>query len=248
MAESGTVLFGEGSVTAKRSEMQKRLVGKQLMQVGYSGTVTENDAPLEKLARRSAAGEILARRHKKELQKAKDETDIDSLTGLLNKKGFERQLQLAIETAQRYNSTFYVLVGDLDRFKTYNDTAGHKAGDHVLRSVGTLVQGVTRDPSARWGGDEFAILILNDDPQRPGFVAERLGIAFDKYSHTMGAFADLGMSLGVVSYSGNEFITPDELFDRADIAMTHAKLHSGRTKLVVWEPGMERALMPAAQR
>ncbi|RAI43501.1 GGDEF domain-containing protein [Rhodoplanes roseus] len=87
----------------------------------------------------------------------------DPLTGLLNRRGFERELARAAAHAQRYGGRLVLVYLDLDGLKPINDTFGHAAGDAVLRTVGTVLRGHVRtsDVVARLGGDEFAVLLWN---------------------------------------------------------------------------------------
>src|SRR5215207_2882698 len=82
----------------------------------------------------------------------------DHLTGLANRRRFERQLEREVARTERYNRTFCLLLVDIDNFKDVNDTHGHDAGDETLRRVANVIQSGTRgiDTGARIGGDEFA--------------------------------------------------------------------------------------------
>jgi diguanylate cyclase (GGDEF)-like protein len=97
----------------------------------------------------------------------------DELTGLLNRRGFQGELDRALARAQRNRESGLLMLCDLDRFKTINDSHGHMAGDAVLCAVGALLQAKTRkiDYVARLGGDEFAVLLTNS----PREHAERRG-------------------------------------------------------------------------
>ena len=89
----------------------------------------------------------------------------DALTGLLNRRGFERDLAHAIQFMRRYRSTLGLLMIDLDGFKPINDTLGHAAGDAALQHVAKLFERHTRgsDSVARLGGDEFAVILWQVD-------------------------------------------------------------------------------------
>src|SRR5687768_14632285 len=85
----------------------------------------------------------------------------DHLTGLANRRRFERQLEREVGRVLRYGHPFCLLLVDIDDFKSVNDTYGHEAGDEVLRRVANVIQSGTRgiDTGARIGGDEFAVIL-----------------------------------------------------------------------------------------
>src|ERR687892_1620880 len=100
----------------------------------------------------------------------------DHLTGLANRRRFERQLEREVGRFSRYGHPFSLLMLDIDRFKEVNDTRGHDAGDEALRRVANVIQSGTRgiDTGARIGGDEFAVILPETDLARGLEVAERL--------------------------------------------------------------------------
>ena len=105
----------------------------------------------------------------------------DGLTGLKNHRAFQDQLHEEIERATRYSTPLSMLMVDVDRFKTYNDTFGHPAGDLVLRKVAEILQSTCRvhDFVARYGGEEFAIILTESDRESAIATAERLREAIE---------------------------------------------------------------------
>jgi two-component system cell cycle response regulator len=103
----------------------------------------------------------------------------DHLTGLANRRRFERQLDREVARTQRYGRPFCLLILDIDHFKKVNDTYGHEAGDDAIRHLANALQAGTRgiDTAARIGGEEFAVLLPETDFTRGLEVAERLRIA-----------------------------------------------------------------------
>lgn len=100
----------------------------------------------------------------------------DSLTGLQNRRAFQSQLQRAIDNASAYGTGNALLYLDLDKFKAVNDSAGHVAGDELLRQLAVLLRRQLRehDTVARLGGDEFAVLLENCTPAHSATVAEKI--------------------------------------------------------------------------
>src|SRR5678815_2927811 len=100
----------------------------------------------------------------------------DPLTGLLNRRSMEQRLREAAQGFQRTGRPFCVVMADVDHFKRINDDHGHEAGDRVLRAVAALLGADLRshDAVARWGGEEFLLLLPDTDLGTAGDVADRL--------------------------------------------------------------------------
>jgi diguanylate cyclase (GGDEF)-like protein/PAS domain S-box-containing protein len=162
------------------------------------------------------------------------EANHDPLTGLANRREFERRLQNAIASAHRYGSRHVLCYIDLDRFKQVNDTAGHLAGDELLKLVPSLLAGKfrERDTFARIGGDEFGLLLDNCAFPEGLKIAELIVAAFAEFRFEWGGetFA-IGASVGAVpiaSDSGNAA----QLLSQADHACLAAKqLGGGRVRV-----------------
>ena len=92
----------------------------------------------------------------------------DQLTGIMNRRGFEVELDHVLERARRYEEAGALIYIDLDHFKPINDTYGHAAGDAVLAEVANLLEGSVRgtDYVARLGGDEFVVLLVNSSREQ----------------------------------------------------------------------------------
>jgi diguanylate cyclase (GGDEF)-like protein len=163
-----------------------------------------------------------------------------SLTGLANRSLFVNRVDKALRTRQR---AVFVLFIDIDDFKTINDTLGHQAGDEVLVEVAKRLQRCLRDgdTAARLGGDEFAVL-LEDDPTESDAiaVAERTLAEFRNPVHVAGDGISIQLSIGVAR--GIRGVnTADDLLRNADVAMYGAK-DRGKNQLLLFEPGMQRAI------
>lgn len=100
----------------------------------------------------------------------------DGLTGLHNRRAFEEKLKEEFERARRYNLPLSLLMLDADRFKEFNDSCGHPAGDHLLKEIALVLKQNARanDVAARYGGDEFAVILPNTDSKVAFHLAERL--------------------------------------------------------------------------
>jgi diguanylate cyclase (GGDEF)-like protein len=123
----------------------------------------------------------------------------DALTGLLNRRSYERALDEAVARTRRYGWPFALVLLDLDNFKAVNDEFGHAAGDAALRVIGAEVRAVLRrgDVAARLGGDEFALIVLNaDSPAVLAPLTQRLRKAL---SHAV-PDASIAFSAGVACF------------------------------------------------
>lgn len=163
----------------------------------------------------------------------------DALTGLPNRTLFRDRLDQAINHARRARTCFAVLACDLDRFKAVNDSLGHPAGDALLCVVAERMRTVLRpyDTLARFGGDEFAIVLAYlDAASDAGDIAERLIAAVSDPINLDGQSVEVGVSIGVAIAMSSDR-DPDQLFKHADIALYEAKA-AGRNTHREFEPGV----------
>jgi diguanylate cyclase (GGDEF)-like protein/PAS domain S-box-containing protein len=159
--------------------------------------------------------------------------DHDFLTGLYNRRWFERELGREVERAARYGTPGAVLIIDLDHFKDINDSFGHQAGDDLLKGVAGLLKQRARqsDVLARLGGDEFALLLPQTPPDRAELVADEIVKTLNR---RMAASA--GQSLAITASVGvaiSDGLTDTELLAYADLAMYEAK-EAGRNRFAVY--------------
>jgi diguanylate cyclase (GGDEF)-like protein len=159
----------------------------------------------------------------------------DALTGLYNRHEFERRLALAVRTAQEQGAEHTLCFLDLDQFKVVNDTSGHGAGDELLQQFAKLLQGQLRrgDSLARFGGDEFAILMENCPVPRAHAKAEVLRQMAEEFRF---AWEDktfrIGISVGLASVNSGSGNASDAL-RHADTACYMAK-DAGRNRIRVY--------------
>ncbi|HEX9985449.1 MAG TPA: diguanylate cyclase [Thermoanaerobaculia bacterium] len=147
----------------------------------------------------------------------------DALTGVANRRYFDRALVDEWERAIRRGDMLSLILLDLDHFKVLNDTHGHTAGDECLRAVAASLEKAVRgsgDVIARWGGEEFALLLPNTSEEIAVAIAERLRAGIEP----LGVTASFG-----VATSGTD-VNPQELVERADRALYAAK-RAGRNRV-----------------
>lgn len=166
----------------------------------------------------------------------------DPLMGLFNRRYFDQRLQQEVARARRYALPLSLMMVDVDHFKRVNDTHGHQAGDEVLRSLGVLLQGRTRETDivARYGGEEVAVLLPNTAVENARLLAERLRAAIEQNSVTSPAGRPLQCtaSFGLTGYTTEGFDAP-EMVRRADAALYRAK-NDGRNRVAEYA-----AVLPA---
>lgn len=155
----------------------------------------------------------------------------DALTGLINRRDFERRCEEAIDRGQRGDGQHILCYLDLDRFKAVNDTSGHLAGDSMLREVAKLLRDAVRDSDtvARLGGDEFGMLLIGCPLEKAQQIADDVCRSVGDYRFVWkDKIFNIGVSVGIVEIS-RESGTLDELFAAADSACYVAKKQgSGR--------------------
>lgn len=152
----------------------------------------------------------------------------DTLTDLANRDMFQSRLQMAVARSERSGSGVAVLFIDLDHFKHINDTHGHDAGDAVLKNVAQRIRAALRiyDTPARFGGDEFAVLLEGIHNARDAAtVAHKILRSLSVPLHYHGQALCIGASIGIAF--SDDHIAPETLLQHADIAMYHAKKEYG---------------------
>ncbi|MGO4999104.1 ligand-binding sensor domain-containing diguanylate cyclase [Oceanisphaera sp. W20_SRM_FM3] len=159
---------------------------------------------------------------------------IDSLTGLPNRRAFDEGLIAAFARAKRSGKPVTLVVIDIDHFKHVNDTWSHGVGDQVLKIVGSIIRKEVRevDLPARWGGEEFTLLLADTCLTDAQPICERIRLAVmnHDYSHIDAKFR-LTISLGLAQ--SNYLIDQDTLLANADLALYQAK-HYGRNRIVAF--------------
>jgi diguanylate cyclase (GGDEF)-like protein/PAS domain S-box-containing protein len=153
----------------------------------------------------------------------------DPLTGLANRREFERRLQEAMDLAQTGDSAHALCYLDLDRFKTVNDTCGHTAGDNMLREVASLIKDAVRDSDTvgRIGGDEFALLLVGCPLDKARQIADDVVRSVNEFRFVWkDKIFTVGVSIGLVEI-GRDGGSIEDLLNSADSACYVAKKQGG---------------------
>lgn len=184
----------------------------------------------------AAIAELLNRGHVETFlahQQLREFAMTDPLTGLLNRRAMDHRLAVEMARNQRHGTGFAVVMMDLDHFKRVNDTHGHDVGDEVLRRLAVRIREVTRedDAIARWGGEEFLLMVHSSDSVDAAAVAEKVrDIVAARPFRTSAGELPITISLGVAIHEGTE--TVEQTVARADKALYQAKA-DGRNRVVV---------------
>src|SRR5215210_109492 len=158
----------------------------------------------------------------------------DHLTGLANRRRFERQLEREVARMERYGHPFSLLMIDIDRFKDLNDSFGHDAGDDAIRRLSKVLREGTRgiDLAARIGGEEFAVLLVETNKQGGFEVAERLRASIKVLE--IPKARQVTASFGVAECP-TDAQTAADVLKAADVALYEAK-RNGRDRVVAMPP------------
>ncbi len=173
---------------------------------------------------------------RQELEKTKHEATTDPLTGLRNRRAFEKMMLDNMELVDKNDSHLCLVMVDIDYFKKINDKYGHVFGDKVLKSVASLLTANIKgkDAISRFGGEEFAIMLPDTRLEFAEIVAENLRRAIEsariKKKNTGDILEKITVSLGITRYQSGE--TTEEFIDRADRALYQSK-DNGRNRVTI---------------
>lgn len=172
----------------------------------------------------------------RELAISQQEARTDALTGLVNRRGLEKQMELERIRARQNNSAFSVILMDVDYFKTVNDTHGHLVGDSLLKGISRILQAQVRkkDMVARFGGEEFLVMLPETGMEGAYAVAEKIRRALAQKEWSIKEsgrrIGRITASMGIALYDLSE--TDIGVIHRADAALYKAK-SGGRNQVVV---------------
>lgn len=216
-------LSGSASVYLSRRAVPLRRQGAEDRLVEVSAS------PLRRSPSESAAGAVVLLHDVTEqrgtARQLSYQATHDALTGLVNRREFERRLEDAVETARRGDGTHVLCYLDLDRFKQVNDTSGHQAGDRLLRDIARLLREAVRDSDtvARLGGDEFAMLLIGCPLDKARQIADDVcrAVADHRFVWKDRIF-QVGVSVGIVELA-RESGSVEDVLAAADSACYVAK-------------------------
>jgi len=163
----------------------------------------------------------------------------DALTGLKNRRAFRERLADEMRRAARYQLPLSLLMLDVDKFKQFNDTFGHPAGDEVLKQFAKILQAGARgsDFAARYGGEEFVVLLPNTDAEAAKVLSERLRSAIESASWPLREVtASGGVATSIPRGVGDESLQDESeyLLSEADKALYRSKA-DGRNRITAVE-------------
>ncbi|RJP26661.1 MAG: diguanylate cyclase [Actinobacteria bacterium] len=151
----------------------------------------------------------------------------DGLTKIYNHRFFQELFEKEFKRASRYNTTFSLIMLDIDLFKRLNDTYGHLYGDEILKDMASLVKGCLRtmDILARYGGEEFAILLPETDLEDAVLTADRIRMAVENHDFppSKGKAVGVTVSQGVTSFPSSGIEKRSDIVAKADAALYEAK-------------------------
>ncbi|MCX7010152.1 MAG: diguanylate cyclase [Kiritimatiellaeota bacterium] len=207
------------------------------MEAGANDYITKPFKPAELRVRLRAGRQIIELQN--DLLQTREALRIkathDPLTGLWNHEEIFRLLDLELFRAERQKVSVGIILADIDHFKKINDTFGHLAGDHALRTVAQEMQALVRsyDAVGRYGGDEFLLVLPGCDRAKLVTLAERLRNSLrEKKTESPRGPISLTLSLGAVVYEGQKGADATALLHDTDTALYSAK-HAGRDRLVI---------------
>ncbi|MEZ5653364.1 MAG: GGDEF domain-containing protein [Burkholderiaceae bacterium] len=194
----------------------------------FRGDLSEVTTSMRSLNERLQESRDEVERLADELVKAREEAQLDPLTGLFNRRMFDHQLHAAVASVQAGESTaLTLLMVDIDHFKKVNDEHGHLFGDKVIQGIGRILsEGVMRkDAVCRYGGEEFALILPQTDEEGGTAVAERIRKTVSRSrirrANSDKVLTNISVSIGVAQLKAGE--AAEELVERADRALYQAK-------------------------
>jgi diguanylate cyclase len=232
----------EGLTPGASEESVRAIVANLLVETQRAA---ERNQTLEARLERSS-GEIVQLRQN--LEVVRREALTDALTGIPNRKFFDTRLRECAAASMETSEPMSLLLLDIDYFKKFNDTYGHQVGDQVLRLVAkTLTECLKgRDTPARFGGEEFVIILPQTRLENAVTVAEQIRRTMARHKvvrkDTGADYGVIGISVGASLYRPGEPL--QDLIKRADAALYHAK-HTGRNRVVAEDDVPPEALAEA---
>ena len=225
---------------AKIRRLEGELLGKEREIGEWRRRWEEKNRELEGYNRELLALKELYKERARELravmEKLEEVSITDDLTQIYNHRYLISRLHYEFERAKRYGSSISLMMLDIDHFKVYNDNNGHLAGDDALRKVAKLINGAIRetDIAGRYGGEEFAVILLHADMIQIAEVAERIRGTIEETPFPNEELQPIGkitVSIGGSCLSDG-MMTIEDLIRSADEALYRAK-RNGRNQIAI---------------
>jgi len=219
--------------TSEQADMEDNVIGCVILGRKSKAPFSDGEISLTKIICSEASKSISATFN---YLMVKELAIKDGLTGLYNHRHFHEMLTYTIAHSDRYSSQASLLIMDLDDLKSINDNYGHRAGDSALSSVGTVISQALRkvDISARYGGDEFAVVLPDTDKRGSLIVAEKIRANLKKIPLKFkGQEYIITLSIGIATYPDNGS-DREELIEKADRALYESK-NEGKDKTTHFE-------------
>ena len=227
----------ELDIDSLKRQIQTGLAAIEKHVDGFKKSETEHlstaDAEVQKLLVRLNELEQESNNLKARVQQERMQAQMDTLTGIANRLGYENRLAQEYARWKRFANPLSLVVWDIDHFKRINDDYGHAAGDKALKTIATLLAGKVRETDylARYGGEEFVLIMPGANAESARLVAEKLRETVESSGfHFKGAPVSITISAGIAEFSEGD--SPSGVFERADKSLYEAK-EGGRNRVVV---------------
>lgn len=226
---------GASDITQLRNDIQSRLdaIDHHLLHFhdAEKSRYEQAQTTIRELSEKVAALEDDSSQLRDRLEATRSQAMNDALTGIPNRQAYEERLAAEVARCKRYNIPLAMVVWDVDRFKSINDSYGHAGGDRVLKVVAEMLSSHTRETDfvARYGGEEFVTLMPQTSIEDALQVTEKLRKSIEETPfHFHDIRVNVTISAGVAQFRQDELVT--SLFERADAALYAAK-EAGRNQV-----------------
>ena len=210
-------------------------VGATMTEADYSGSLASVTLQLLLVIVSLAVAGVLFVMYGMEIVRRLTETsETDPLTGLLNRRGLEARIASLADNGPAGDASYAVVMADIDRFKSVNDTHGHAAGDAVIKAFARLLREAARDNDfvVRWGGEEFLVVIAHAEAGVARLFAEAVRARWETLRHDRLGGRSVTASFGIAVWHGGQDLT--SAGRAADTALYRAK-SEGRNRVCVHE-------------